>query len=76
LTKQKRNDFKPKNDDLSFARTTTEPCELCCEFIGTARDTVAEGLSGKNREGVLMEVGVGFHRWVETGAVGIVTDGV
>ncbi|WVQ97920.1 hypothetical protein IAU59_005038 [Kwoniella sp. CBS 9459] len=61
LTKQKKNDYKPKNDELSFARTTTEPCELCCEFLTTVRDAANEGLSGKNAEGFLTEVGVAFH---------------
>ncbi|WVW78603.1 hypothetical protein I302_100562 [Kwoniella bestiolae CBS 10118] len=61
LTKQKKNDYKPKNDELSFARTNTEPCELCCEFLVTIKDTVNEGLSGKNAEAFLSEVGVSFH---------------
>ncbi|WVO25118.1 uncharacterized protein IAS62_006504 [Cryptococcus decagattii] len=61
LTKQKKNDYKPKNDDLSFARTITEPCELCCEFLTTVKDAANEGLSGKNAEAFLTEVGVSFH---------------
>ncbi|KAK4685100.1 exocyst complex component 5, partial [Tremellales sp. Uapishka_1] len=61
LTKQKKNDFKPRNDDLSFARTTTEPCESCCEFLDTVKASSAEGLSGKNAELFLTEVGVAFH---------------
>jgi hypothetical protein len=61
LTKQKKADFKPRNDDLSFARTTTEPCTLCCEFLETVRDTVKESLSGKNAESFLTEVGAAFH---------------
>ncbi|WWC59401.1 uncharacterized protein I303_101956 [Kwoniella dejecticola CBS 10117] len=61
LTKQKKNDYKPKNDELSFARTNTEPCELCTEFLVTIKETVVEGLSGKNAEAFLTEVGVAFH---------------
>lgn len=61
LTKQKKNDYKPKNDDLSFARTITEPCELCCEFLTTVKDAANEGLSGKNAEAFLTEIGVSFH---------------
>lgn len=61
LTKQKKNDYKPKNDDLSFARTITEPCGLCCEFLTTVKDAANEGLSGKNAEAFLTEVGVSFH---------------
>ncbi|WWD22172.1 hypothetical protein CI109_106663 [Kwoniella shandongensis] len=61
LTKQKKNDYRPKNDELSFARTITEPCELCCEFLGTIKEATTEGLSGKNAEAFLTEVGVAFH---------------
>ena len=61
LTKQKKNDYKPKDDDLSFARTITEPCELSCQFLETVKDAAFEGLSGKNIESFLMEVGVAFH---------------
>jgi hypothetical protein len=61
LTRQKRNDYKPKNDELSFARTNTEPCELCCEFLVTAHVAAKQGLSGKNAEAFLTEVGVAFH---------------
>ncbi|ODO08976.1 hypothetical protein I350_02568 [Cryptococcus amylolentus CBS 6273] len=61
LTKQKKNDYKPKNDDISFARTITEPCELAVEFLGEVRDAVRGCLTGGNAEGFLVEVGVGFH---------------
>ncbi len=61
LAKQKRNDYKPKDDDLSFARTTTEPCVACCEYVEKLRDFAQLGLSGANLETLLIEVGVGFH---------------
>jgi len=61
LTKQKRNDYRPKDEALSFARTTTEPCQLCCEFLGTVKEQITEALSGKNAETFLTEVGVAFH---------------
>ncbi|KAI0346802.1 exocyst complex component Sec10 [Trametopsis cervina] len=61
LAKQKRNDFKPRNDDLSFARVNTEPCVACCETLEKVRDVAKENLSGKNLEVFLTEVGVAFH---------------
>lgn len=64
LTKQKKNDYKPANDEISFARNTTEPCQLSCEFLETVRETMRESLSGKNAEAFLTEVGVAFHRSV------------
>jgi hypothetical protein len=64
LSKQKRNDFKPRNDDLSFARVNTEPCEACCETLEKVRDSAKQNLSGKNLEVFLSEVGIAFHRSV------------
>ncbi len=60
LLKQRKNDYKPKNDELSFARTNTEPCELICEFLSNLLEG-STALSGKNREAFLLEVGVAFH---------------
>jgi len=62
LTKQKRNDFKPRNDDLSFARVNTEPCTASCDFLERVRDFAIQNLSGKNLEVFLTEIGVAFHR--------------
>ncbi|KAK7060456.1 Exocyst complex component 5 [Paramarasmius palmivorus] len=61
LTKQKKNDFKPRNDDLSFARVNTEPCVACCDMLEKVRDSAKAGLTGKNLEVFLTEVGVTFH---------------
>lgn len=64
LAKQKRTDFKPRNDDLSFARVNTEPCLACCETLEKVRDAAKANLSGKNLEVFLTEVGVAFHGFV------------
>ncbi|KAJ7284033.1 exocyst complex protein [Mycena rebaudengoi] len=61
LAKQKKNDFKPRNDDLSFARVNTEPCVACCETLEKVRDAAKLSLTGKNLEVFLSEVGVSFH---------------
>ncbi|KAF8574198.1 exocyst complex protein [Ramaria rubella] len=61
LGKQKRNDFKPRDDDLSFARVNTEPCSACCETLEKVRDAAKQCLTGKNLEVFLTEVGVTFH---------------
>ncbi|KAI0637961.1 exocyst complex protein [Trametes polyzona] len=61
LAKQKRTDFKPRNDDLSFARVNTEPCVACCDMLEKVRDAAKANLSGKNLEVFLTEVGVAFH---------------
>lgn len=62
LSKQKRTDFKPKNDDISFARVNTEPCVACCDMLEKVRDAAKANLSGKNLEVFLTEIGISFHR--------------
>lgn len=64
LAKQKKIDFKPRNDDSSFARVNTEPCVACCDFLEKVRDVVKQSLTGKNQEVFLTEIGVAFHRYV------------
>ncbi|KAG9097375.1 Exocyst complex component 5 [Ceratobasidium sp. 370] len=61
LSKQKKNDFKPRNDDDSFARVNTEPCTACCEMLDKFRDAAKENISGKNLEYLLNEIGTSFH---------------
>ncbi|KAK4704080.1 exocyst complex component 5, partial [Phenoliferia sp. Uapishka_3] len=61
LAKQKKLDFKPKNDDMAFARMNTEPCLLSCDFLVKVREAALASLSGRNVEVFLTEVGVTFH---------------
>lgn len=61
LAKQKKLDFKPRNEELSFSRMNTEPCELCCDMLEKVRDAVKQNLSGKNLEVFLTEIGIGFN---------------
>lgn len=61
LRKQNKNDFKPRNDDISFARVNTEPCVACCDMLEKVRNAAKQHLSGKNLEVFLTEVGVAFH---------------
>ncbi|KAG6877239.1 hypothetical protein C0992_010465 [Termitomyces sp. T32_za158] len=61
LAKQKRNDFNPRDDDLSFARVNTEPCLSCCEVLEKVRDMANQNLNGKNLEVFLTEIGIAFH---------------
>lgn len=64
LSKQKKLDFKPRNDDAAFARMNTEPCLLACEFLHKVRVAAGVSLTGRNAEVFLTEVGVTFHTFV------------
>ncbi|KAF8484813.1 exocyst complex component Sec10 [Russula ochroleuca] len=61
LAKQKKTDFKPRNDDDSFARVNTDPCIGCCDILEKVGVVAKQNLSGKNLEVFLTEVGVAFH---------------
>lgn len=67
LKAQNRNDFKPQNDDISFSRVSTDPCQQCCEILEKVRDASNRNLSGKNLEGFLVEIGTQFHTCVFVG---------
>jgi exocyst complex component 5 len=59
LSKQKKNEFKPRNDELSFVNT--EPCDACCVILIRVRDAAKQNLSGKNLDVFLTEIGVSFN---------------
>lgn len=61
LAKQKKTDFKPRNDDISQMGMNTDACYSCCTSLNKVYDTAKENLSGGNQEMFLMEVGVGFQ---------------
>ncbi|KZO98067.1 exocyst complex protein [Calocera viscosa TUFC12733] len=61
LAKQKRNDFRPRNDDMTFARASTEPCTASCDMLVKVKDAARESLTGKNQETFLTEIGVSFQ---------------
>jgi hypothetical protein len=63
-TKQKKTDYRPKNDDLAFTQNNSEACTACREFLVRLHSAAMQWLSGKNREVFLSEIGVSFHSCV------------
>ncbi|KAH8830390.1 exocyst complex component Sec10-domain-containing protein [Flagelloscypha sp. PMI_526] len=62
LAKQKRTEFKPRDDDLAFfGKANTDPCIASSQYLEKVRDAARASLTGKNREVFLTEVGVSFH---------------
>lgn len=59
LAKQKKNEYKLKNDDL--ITVNSEACIQSCAFMEHVRAAVTNNLSGKNQESFLTEVGLAFH---------------
>ena len=61
LKKQKSNDFKPKDEESSFARMLTEPCQACCAFLEKLKSIIEKSINGKNAQSFLLEIGMVFH---------------
>jgi exocyst complex component 5 len=60
LSKQKRTDYRPRDGD-NLQLLNTEACLSSVEFLRKIRDHIRLGLSGKNLEGVLAEIGISVH---------------
>ncbi|KAI8579596.1 hypothetical protein K450DRAFT_241761 [Umbelopsis ramanniana AG] len=60
LSKQKRNDFRPKEEEV-FLTLTTQPCTQCVDFVKRVQAAVGNAFTGKNRESILTEIGSVFH---------------
>ncbi|KAG0270149.1 Exocyst complex component 5 [Actinomortierella ambigua] len=61
LSRQRRTDFRPKDEEVDLTALATRPCIDCCEFLRRMYETVKKCLDGKNIEMFCTEVGVAFH---------------
>ncbi|GJJ74784.1 exocyst complex component 5 [Entomortierella parvispora] len=61
LSRQRRTDFKPKDDEIDLTGLATKPCIDCCEFLRRMYDTTRKCFDGKNIEMFCSEVGITFH---------------
>ncbi|KAF9092029.1 Exocyst complex component 5 [Mortierella sp. AD031] len=61
LGRQRRADFKPKDDEIDLTGLATKPCIDCCEFLRRMYDTTKKCFDGKNIEMFCTEVGITFH---------------
>lgn len=61
LNKQKKSDFKPKDDEVSLTTLQTPACQTVCAFLQKVYDIAKESLDGANLEGFLNEIGSGFR---------------
>ncbi|CAM0136693.1 Exocyst complex component 5 [Umbelopsis sp. WA50703] len=60
LSKQKRNDFRPKEEDVILT-LTTQPCTNCDDFVKRVQTVIENAFTGKNKESILTEIGSVFH---------------
>lgn len=61
LSRQRKSDFKPKDDEIDLTGLATKPCIDCCEFLRRMYETTKKCFDGKNIEMFCTEVGVTFH---------------
>lgn len=61
LGRQRKSDFKPKDDEIDLTGLATKPCIDCCEFLRRMYETTKKCFDGKNIEMFCTEVGVTFH---------------
>ncbi|KAI9251571.1 exocyst complex component Sec10-like protein, partial [Sporodiniella umbellata] len=61
LGRQKKNDFKPKDEEVAMMSMGTQPCMQSIEFITKVFRSAAQALQGKNFEAFLKHIGSGFH---------------
>ncbi|KAG9289444.1 hypothetical protein G9A89_008005 [Geosiphon pyriformis] len=60
LSKQKKSDFKPKEDEV-LSSLVTSPCDASVDFLRKVQINSSQFLDGKNLELFLTEIGMSFH---------------
>ncbi|KAI8089981.1 exocyst complex component Sec10-like protein [Halteromyces radiatus] len=61
LAKQKKNDFRPKDEEVVMMSNGTMPCVYSVEFLTKIYRAAIKTLQGKNLESYLLNVGSEFH---------------
>ncbi|KAA8894126.1 exocyst complex component Sec10-like protein [Sphaerosporella brunnea] len=61
LAKQKKQDYRPKDDEVSLTTLQTPTCLSVCAFLQKVHAVATEALDGANLDGFLEEIGAGFR---------------
>ena len=61
LAKQKKQDFRPKDDEVSLTTLQTATCHSVCTFLSKVHGVATEALDGANLNGFLNEIGAGLR---------------
>ncbi|KAJ3091026.1 Exocyst complex component 5 [Quaeritorhiza haematococci] len=61
LSRQKKTDYRPKDENVDISNLATLPCHQCCDFLRKMYLNVSQQLDGENLEIFLTEVGSAFH---------------
>ncbi|KAJ1744113.1 Exocyst complex component 5 [Coemansia sp. RSA 990] len=61
LSKQRKSDFRPAEDDFTAFEAGTQPCRQCTEFLQRVEQACRKNLGEENKTRVLTEVGNALH---------------
>lgn len=61
LSRQKKNDFRPKDEEGAMMSMGTQPCMQSVDFITKVYRSASSALQGKNFEAFLRRIGNAFH---------------
>ncbi|KAI8919589.1 exocyst complex component Sec10-domain-containing protein [Entophlyctis helioformis] len=61
LSRQKKTDYKPRDDIVAVNTLSTQVCNQTVDFVRRVKDEAEESLSGENLETYLTEIGVSLH---------------
>lgn len=60
LSKQKKQDYRPKDDEVNLTTLNTQTCDLVCNFLDKVHETAEDSLDGTNLDVFLDEIGHGL----------------
>ncbi|KAJ1981881.1 Exocyst complex component 5 [Dimargaris xerosporica] len=62
LSRQRKQDYRPRDEDFQALSLATEPCGTIVDFLDRLHKTVIHCFDSKNQEQVLLEVGVTLYQ--------------
>ncbi|KAI8318794.1 exocyst complex component Sec10 [Martensiomyces pterosporus] len=62
LSRQRRGDFRPVDDDFSALEMGTQPCRQCTDYLQRIERACRESMDKDNQERVLTDIGNALHR--------------
>ncbi|KAJ1647640.1 Exocyst complex component 5 [Coemansia asiatica] len=62
LSRQRKNDFRPADDDFAALEMGTQPCRQCTDYLYRIRQACQQTMGIENQERVLADIGNALHR--------------
>ncbi|KAJ2706915.1 Exocyst complex component 5 [Coemansia sp. IMI 203386] len=62
LGRQRKNDFRPADDDFTAFEMGTQPCRQCTDYLYRIRQACQQSMGTENQERVLADIGNSLYR--------------